>query len=78
MTFESHPSLDGDIETWPHEGALFEGQRLQDLTHVLMCVVQEEWQMHNTSAQPSIVAQHPSVECRVVNAWECMNYSNQT
>ena len=34
-TLERHLSLDGDIEIRPHEGALFEGQRVQDHTHAL-------------------------------------------
>ena len=38
----SHLYPDGDIEMQSHEGAPFEGERLQDHTHNPMCVVQEE------------------------------------
>ena len=71
VTSESHPSPDVDIKTRPHEGVLFEGQRLQDHAHVLTSVVQEECQMHSTSAPPSIAAQHPNIERHVANVQEC-------
>ena len=74
----SHLYSDGDIKTWLHKGAPCEDQRLQDHTCVLACVVQDEWQMHSTSAPPSIAAQQPSVECHVANVREHMDHYNQT
>ena len=37
----SHPCTDGVIGARHHQGAPFEGQRLQDHTRMLTCVVQE-------------------------------------
>ena len=37
----SHPCTDGVIGARHHQGAPFEGQRPQDHTRMLMCVVQE-------------------------------------
>ena len=37
----SHPCIDGVIGEQHHQGALCEGQRLQDHTRMLMCVVHE-------------------------------------
>ena len=54
VTGMSHPCTDGVIGARHHQGAPCEGQRLQDHTCVLACVVHEELQMHNTSAPPSI------------------------
>ena len=75
VTLESHSSPDGDIKMQPHRGVPPKGQRLQDHKHDVTCVVQEEWQMHNTSVTPSIVAQHYIVECHVVSMQECPNQS---
>ena len=41
VTFEIHPSLDGDIEPQTHKGAPLEHQMRQDHTFHPTCVVQE-------------------------------------
>ena len=41
VTRMSHPCIDGVIGGRHHQGALSEGQRLQDHTRMLTCVVQE-------------------------------------
>ena len=43
VTWVSYLYLDGVIRTLPHVGAPCESQILQGHTHLLTCVVQEEW-----------------------------------
>ena len=43
VTGMSHPCTDGVIGAQHHQGAPCEGQRLQDHTRMLTCVVQEVW-----------------------------------